>query len=592
MPLLNQTTAPDRLTLALLALGSSVALLQAFVPMSEFIHRGDDAYYYFQVAANYPRHGFWTFDGFNSTNGVQPLWAWLLTTIASLAHAVGLSDKILLARIFVGVTALAHVASVLLLVHLLWRTVSFGSAVTAGGALVFSMGTVAVHAWGMENSLYALLLIASASYLRLVFDPRPSTGHAVVLGLLLGLTALARLNAVMFGVLVVMAVLVTHYRQLRGRAVVLAAVAATTASLTFAPYPAWNYITTGHVVPVSARAKAIQTAEFRSQPGHETPWSSRFIGDIVKKNRYALSDFLTGPLADAFWPLGGRAIFRGDRGVGPIVFLPLAACLAALLVHRTGRQRLRERMRALRQFAFVPIFAAANGMISVAMYPGQVGYAMTRWWLVETELVLTVGAATLVATAIAHLGSLSGLAPYGPWFWRAAIVLASVFSVGQSAGFYWNGQYDLRDWNASWNDHSYRAATWLARCAPADARVGSWNAGVLGYHAVQSVTNLDGLINNDALIPHIREGTLDKYIRMHNIEYLSDIDSSVERAGVDATLPMREMYRTYTPLIHQYYRIYQILPRSPRRVADNQTNGAVPTWCLENNGLPATSMRP
>lgn len=582
----------ERVAFALLAAGASVALLQPLIPLAEFIHRGDDAYYYFQVAANFPRYGFWTFDGINPTNGVQPLWAWGLTALGGAAHALGLTDKILLARIFVGVTALVHVASVFLLVHLLWRTVSFGSAVTAGGALVFSMGTVAVHAWGMENSLYALLLIASASYLRLVFDPRPSTGHAVVLGLLLGLTALARLNAVMFAVLAVMAVLVTHYRQLRRRAVLLAAIAALTASVTFAPYAAWNYRTTGHLVPVSAHAKAIQTAEFMSVRGHEIPWSARFIEDVVTKNWYALSDFLTGPLADALWPLGGRAIFRGDRGVGPIVFLPLAACLAVLLVQRAGRQRLQERLRALRQFAFVPIFAAANGMISVAMYPGQVGYAMTRWWLVESELILTVGAATLVATAIAYVGRLSGLTPYGPWFWRAAIGLAAVFSVGQSAGFYWNGRYDLRDWNASWNDHSYRAAAWLARCAPADARVGSWNAGVLGYHAVQPVTNLDGLINSHALIPHLRDRTVPEYIRGQNLEYLSDAESIMKRAGVGERLPVEEVYRSQMPLIQQHYRIYQIVPRSPRRVADKQTSGATRTWCLENDGLPATSTRP
>lgn len=581
----------ERVAFALLAAGASVALLQPLIPLAEFIHRGDDAYYYFQVAANFPRYGFWTFDGINPTNGVQPLWAWGLTVIGSLAHALGLTDKILLARIFVGVTALSHVASVFLLVHLLWRTVSFGTAVTVGGALVFSMGTVAVHAWGMENSLYALLLIASAGYLRLVFDACPSIRNAVVLGLLLGLTALARLNAVMFAVLAVIAVLVTHYRQLRGRAVVLAAVAAATASLTFAPYPVWNYITTGHVVPVSARAKAIQTAEFRSEPGREMPWSRRFIADIVKKHRYPLSDFLTGPLADALWPLGGRAIFRRDRGVGPIVFLPLAACLMALLAHRVGRQLARERLRALRQFAFVPIFAAANGILSVAMYPGQVGYAMTRWWLVETELVLTIGAATLIATAIAHVGRLSGLAPYGPWFWPAAIGLAAAFSLVQTAGFYWNGRDDLRDWNASWNEHSYRAAAWLARCVPADARVGSWNAGVLGYHAVQPVTNLDGLINSHALIPHLRDHTVPEYIRGQNLEYLSDAESIMKRAGVGERLPVEEVYRSYMPLIHQYYRIYQIVPRSPRRVADNQTNAATQRWCLENDGLSAAATR-
>jgi hypothetical protein len=585
-PPFDRVAARDGYALALLALGASVVFLQAFIPIDEFIHRGDDAYYYFQVAANYPRHGFWTFDGVNQTNGVQPLWAWLLTAIGVVSHFLGITDKVLLARLFVAVTAMAHVASVFLLVHLLWRTVSFGTAVTAGGALLFSMGTVSVHTWGMENSLYALMLIGSVSYFRLVLDAQPSARHSVVFGFLLGLTALARLNAVIFVALAIATFVVTHYRRLRRRALLLAAVAAATAGLTVAPYVAWNYMTTGHLVPVSAAAKAIQTAEYMRVPGRETPLSARFVSDVVTKNLYVFSDFVTGPLADAFWPLGGRVTFSGDRGVGPILLLPLTGCLAVLLVGRAGRQLIWARLRALRQFAFVLIFAAANGIISVALYPGQVGYAMTRWWLVETELVLTVTAAALVAAAIAHVGRLSGLTPYGQWFWRAAIALAAVFSLAQTVTFYWNGRYDLRDWNASWNEHSYRAAVWLARCAPAEARVGSWNAGVLGYHAVQRVTNLDGLINSHALIPHLRDGTLPEYIRKEDLRYLSDAESMMKRARVGELVPVEEVYRNYMPLIYQHYRIYRILPPPGPPPAGDEVLATPPAWCGDNNGLP------
>src|SRR5215218_5629715 len=61
-----------------------VVMSHAFVPAEEFIHRGDDAYYYFKVAANFPDAGRWTFDTIHSTNGVQPLWAIILTSLAQL----------------------------------------------------------------------------------------------------------------------------------------------------------------------------------------------------------------------------------------------------------------------------------------------------------------------------------------------------------------------------------------------------------------------------------------------------------------------------------------------------------------------------
>jgi hypothetical protein len=34
----------------------------AFLPVEQFIHRADDAYYYFEVAHNFPELGFWSFD--------------------------------------------------------------------------------------------------------------------------------------------------------------------------------------------------------------------------------------------------------------------------------------------------------------------------------------------------------------------------------------------------------------------------------------------------------------------------------------------------------------------------------------------------
>ncbi len=47
----------------MLLLGVVPVLLHAFVPTAQFIHRGDDAFYYFKLATNFTRYGFWTFDG-------------------------------------------------------------------------------------------------------------------------------------------------------------------------------------------------------------------------------------------------------------------------------------------------------------------------------------------------------------------------------------------------------------------------------------------------------------------------------------------------------------------------------------------------
>ena len=47
-----------------IVLCASLVLLFAhvFIPTHQFIHRGDDAFYYFETAVNHVRHGFWSFD--------------------------------------------------------------------------------------------------------------------------------------------------------------------------------------------------------------------------------------------------------------------------------------------------------------------------------------------------------------------------------------------------------------------------------------------------------------------------------------------------------------------------------------------------
>ena len=123
---------------------------------------------------------------------------------------------------------------------------------------------------------------------------------------------------------------------------------------------------------------------------------------------------------------------------------------------------------------------------------------------------------------------------------------------------YWDGHYLAREWNPSWNDESLRAAQWLAANAPEDAIVGSWNAGVLGYYAMQRVTNLDGLINNFELLPYLRERDLGRYVLQENITYLSDMESIFKTHRMAAQLSLREVYRHPSALIEQSYVIYKV----------------------------------
>jgi hypothetical protein len=538
-------TWPPALWLAL-----PVLLLYPLAPVDEFIHRGDDAFYYFQLARNHARYGFWSFDGIHPSNGVQALWAWITTALAHLSAWAGVTDPLTLARVFVSANALLTFVAGLGLYRVLASTVSSGTALIAAGAWMLPLGPVWARVWGMENSVYAVGLVAVASTL-LAAHREPSDRRAAWLGVALGLTALARFNA---GLLVPLAclALLAHTRRWRP-----ALIAGAIASGFVLPYLAWNLISTGHLLPVSGAAKAIYTAQALQEAGATTRFSPATVELLLRSKRSVIWFFATH-LASPYWIVGARlGTWHGSPG---LLVAPLLIATAGVGLAAGGRAwlgLLRARVRALTPLACLAVYGVLNALVSAVLYPTQLGYAMSRWWFVENELLLVVLAAILLATTLRVVAErVPGLAVP-----RLAVVAAVVLCVAhgiQTMHYYWDGTKQSDDWNLSWNEFSYDAAQWLAVNVPPGARVGSWNAGVLGYFATQAVVNLDGLINSFEFLPFLRSRTLHDYIVRERIEYLSDMESMVERHALGERLDLEPVYAMYSPLMKQSYRIYRV----------------------------------
>ncbi len=540
----------------LLAASLPLLLAQAFIPIEQFVHRGDDAYYYFQLAAQFPRLGFWSFDGIHPTNGVQPLWALVLTGVAIVMSWAGVTDPNVLARIFVACAALAHFGSCLLLYHLLSRTVSTATGLVAAGAFLFPMGIVWSRVWGMENSLYALLLVATLCQIHLVVLRRSSDRSAAALGSLLGLTALARLNAALLLPFALGYVL--WKLGASGRRTVV--VAGVVALFVVAPYFVWNLASTGHPLPVSGVVKDVRSRAFLEARGVESRWSIEFV-EALGEYRPAAKWFVTSRLVDSLWIAGSRLVLDGDSRLNWRWVLPLGAVLAFGPV-AIGRRRWLGYAAAhagrLRPFGYVLAFAAANVVVSVIRYPSEVGYGMIRWWWVEVEIVLVVASAALVA---ACGGYVARRLVRRPWRMPALAALVTVL-VGlhgaQMVRFYWSGPVVYHDWKLSWNDELYAAARWLNEHRRPGERVGAWNAAILGYYTRGSVINLDGLANDFELVPYLEKGRIADYIRQKDIAYLSDIETEFTSKRLDRELRLTEVYSRYSEFMHRTYRIYRV----------------------------------
>lgn len=549
----------------LLAAGFFLVLQQVFVPIEEFVHRSDDAYSYFKIAANFPDNHSWTFDGIHPTNGVQPLWAVILSGVAQLLSWVWITDPTVVARIFVAITALAHFGSTLLLFHLLRRRVSLGTAVIAAGAFLFPLGIVWQRTWGMENSLYALLLLGTVAYFEFRFRESPTAWKAALLGVLLGLTGLARLNALLFiPCLLLYFVLRSAHGPIKTR-LSLGAVAAAVAGVVALPYFALTYTSTGYLLPVSGEVKKITASRFLDANGLESRLSPEYVATILRDNYDWLGWFVVSRAGDALWILGLRIVEDEARlfvVIAPVT-LALLGLLPFLVRSRGWPSFLRERFLRLAPFSYVLVFGVINAAISVFVYPTEIATAIVRWWWAENEIIVVVIVATFVAASISFLAEQWVPGRLHLPLATAALVLLVAASAVQTARFYWDDSVQSRDWHRSFNDDMYEAAKWLEANVPEDAIVGSWNSGILGFYSRQNVVNLDGILNDYEIVPYLEERRIVDYIEREHIGYLSEDESLLCDVAPDAVreLKLRKLYSSPLPLFRTNYVIYEVLGR-------------------------------
>jgi len=104
----------------------------------------------------------------------------------------------------------------------------------------------------------------------------------------------------------------------------------------------------------------------------------------------------------------------------------------------------------------------------------------------------------------------------------APVLILLLIAAQTRAASRFGGRPEWPDWR-----QMYRAGHWL-RDAPLEERIGSWNAGILGYYQGGDVVNLDGLVN-DEVYQYVVRNALPEYIERTHIRYVLDFDVLVHR---------------------------------------------------------------
>jgi hypothetical protein len=197
-------------------------------------------------------------------------------------------------------------------------------------------------------------------------------------------------------------------------------------------------------------------------------------------------------------------VFGWGKLLGVVAGLALGLALA------DGRRA--SRAWAAARLACVPLCAFSTLLLTHSLLRGTI----KSWYLIPAAAVAAIFFGILLA-------ALDPSALFARARGRVAVALVALVML---SGFAYNGYTAWGRGMYSWQSEMLLAAEWVRDNVEADAAVGSFNAGIIGYMSEREVVNLDGLVNN-SVVPYIKERRLWDYIEKRDIDYLVDSDYSI-----------------------------------------------------------------
>jgi hypothetical protein len=416
----------------------------------------DDSFYYLLTARNAALGYGFSFDQLNATNGFHPLWMYALTPLAWM----GSGDMALFARIVLAIQLLMIGVGAFVLDRTLDQR---GRLLAAVAILMVNFYYTKVLVNGLESAVQWVCLCGTVSAaLNIQRRPLAATGawQYFGLGLLIGLTVLARLTAVYFGA-AVLATTAVIFWQAEGASVSGAmarrlAIAVAGAAILVVPYLANNSLSTGHLMPVSA---AIKT----SRPSHLGPTHVVAAAALL-----------------AIWIAGCRLFLR------------------ARTFTRTDRDLAWASFPIL---TYMVLQAQSDILIR--------GVLVTELWYMVPQALL----------AMLALGEILRRAAAGETAWRWTGALGACAAV-VFAALTWT--YRVQPSSYSAYTAGRETADWLREHTPQNSIVAAWDAGVIAGFCDRRLVNLDGLINSWQYKAYLDEGHTQQWIQqVQPVDYIA-----------------------------------------------------------------------
>jgi len=370
---------------------------------------------------------------------------------------------------------------------------------------------------------------------------------------LLTLNYWVRLDSAIYSLFIWLSVGLTQYRtsssrqSFIGRMVVMTVVPA----LGLIGYIATSYHLAGTFLPISGSVKAY----YAKQHFIEYSWLTSLAGHVlwwVRIQCRPILDILSSILL-------ASPLFR------PLPMTVLVTVLAATFwgVRRIVSKRAidPQQYRLMMFLVLIWVIGAFHGVLVVATI-GHFSHVTQHYygWLMVMWILWGALLGHQLLTRIKSVQSRYLIATF-------ALVVFVTSHVWVASGRF------LHESRPSFNERRFRISKWINENIPVNARIGAWNAGVLGYFSDRTVVNLDGLANDKELLQHLHsDASIQKYLRKEQIKYVVDVNFH------DLTMPYRAAWDTsrlfrnsisWTDLEKLYVETSQSPPIFVLRIRDN-----------------------
>ena len=459
-------------------------------------HFPDDAFYYFQICRNASQGKGWTFDGIHVTNGVQPLWAWLITPLFSFSK-----DPLMPLRwiSLINYFLFSVSAEVFYRTVKRWFSRPIPFLIWSYWVLYPSNRSTDMVLNGMESSLYLLALLLFIHCLAR-FEANSSLAQKPLNQLGMGLLGvfcfLARLDALILVGLYALFLCSALLKKHPLKEVMLRVSLFLLPSLTTLPYFYWNYQQFGHTQPISGMVKHTRSLMIWKDLMHSGDWlkiwqsvsssiiinapPSGILHTLCLRCLSVLPDNLLNPLANSLTLLFMIALIIWTLKLAVHYRLPWI---------RSGSMHLFLLFLLLHVLIYRTYFLFQTGgwhgapllILSAYIFGTWLQVAQDRWLSFIRPQTFVAGVLLLLTTSA--------------WAKAPPPLIPSI----------------------------PRAISWMMENLPPQAQLAGFNSGILGYFLPQSVINLDGLANSSEIVPYIRNRRMTEYVCTHGIDYLVDI---------------------------------------------------------------------